>query len=198
MRVRSRWVATLGSITVGLACGESAVTPLGAPQLLLSEIKLGGADRVAARIDSDVRFGRTVMDGIATGDSLWLEVARNLPLRSAAAEASFAIALAAALPRNPDGVLSLIGRKFRVTDVCGMPLLDGDAAAVTAYYDSASSALARPRAVSFAPVTLRCSNALDSARVRKLARIDPSYIVKNKPVPPKPVPRRRRGASRRR
>lgn len=174
------------------------MTPLGAPQLLLSEIRLGGADRVAARIDSDVRFGQTVMDGIATGDSLWLEVAKNLPLKSAAAEASFAIALAGALPRNPDAVLSLIGQRMRVVDVCGMPLIDGDAAAVVAYYDSASAALARPRPPWSARIALQCASALDSARARKLARIDPSYLVKNKPVPPKPVPRRRRGTNRRR
>lgn len=197
MRARSRWLATTGSIIVSLACGEAAVTPLGAPQLLLSEIRLGGAERVAARIDSDLRFGQTVMDGIATGDSLWLEVARNLQLRSAAAEASFAIALAAALPRNPDGVLPLIGRSSRVGDVCGMPFLDSSAAAVTAYYDSAASALARPRAAAFGAVAVRCASALDSARVRKLARIDPAYIVKNKPVAPRPVPRRRRASRKR-
>lgn len=184
-------------ITVTLSCGEAAVTPLGAPQLLLSEIRLGGAERVAERIDSDTRFGQTVMDGIGTGDSLWLEVARHLEPRSAAAEASMAIALAGALPRNPDAVLSLLGRRRRVGDVCGMPLLDGNAEAVTAYYESASAALTRPRAASFAPVALECARALDSARVRKLARIDPAYLIKNKPVPPKPVPRRRRASRRR-
>ena len=198
MGARSCRFATIGSLATTLACGEKTVTPLGAPELVLSEIRLGGAERVAARIDSDVRFGQTVMDGIATGDSLWLEVAKKLPLRSAAAEASFAIALAGALPRNPDAVLPLIGERARVVDVCGMPLLDGDAAAVTAYYDAASAALARPRDASFARIAHQCANALDSARVRKLARIDPSYMVKNKPVPPKPVPRRRRGTNRRR
>ena len=179
------------------ACGESAITPMGAPQLLLSEMRLGGADRVATRIESDVRFGQTVMDGIATGDSIWLEVARNLPLRSAAAEASFAIALAGALPHNPDAVLALISQKSRVGDVCSMPFLDRDTAAVSAYYQRASSALAQARSPQAAPLALQCATALDSARVRKLARIDPAYIVKNKPVPPKPTPRRRRTSRRR-
>lgn len=197
MRGRSVWLAATG-ITLTLACGESAVTPLGAPQLLLSEIRLGGAERVAARLDTDVRFGQTVMDGIATGDSLWLEVARHLEPRSAAAEASMAIALAAALPRNPDAVLSLLDRRHRAGDVCGMPLLDGNAEAVTAYYASASAALARPRPASFAPTALECAAALDSARARKLARIDPAYLIKNKPAPPKPTPRRRRATNRRR
>ena len=163
----------------------------------MSEIRLGGADRVGERIDSDVQFGETVMDGIATGDSLWLEVARNLPLKSASAEASFAIALAGALPKNPDAVLALLGQKSRVSDVCGMPFLEATPESVAEYYASAASALSRPRAASFAPVALRCAAALDSARTRKLARIDPAYLVKNKPVAPKPVPRRRRASTRR-
>ena len=183
---------------VAAACGESTVTPLGAPQLLLSEIRLGGPERVAARIDSDVQFGRTVMDGIASGDSLWLEVARNLTLKSAAAEASFAIALAGALTKNPDAVLGMLGQKSRVSDVCGMPFRDASPEVVTAYYDSAASALARPRGPALAPIALRCAASLDSARIRKLARIDPAYLVKNKPVPPKPVARRRRASKRRR
>lgn len=190
---------TLLACVVGaLACSGAEVTPLGAPQLVLSEIRLGGAERVAARIDDDLRFGQTVMGGIATGDSLWLEVARNLELKSAAAEASFAIALAGALPKNPDPVLALIGPKARIGDVCGMPLLDSTAKAVTAYYDSTTAALARPSSAPYAGIARRCAIALDSARVRKLARIDPAYIVKNKPVPPKPAPRRRRAARPRR
>jgi len=185
----------MAPIAGALACGDTEVTPLGAPQLVLSEIRLGGAERVAERIDSDLRFGQTVMDGIATGDSLWLEVARNLELKSASAEASFAIALAAALPRNPDPVLALIGPRARVGEVCGMPFLEPTTAAVTSYYDSSANALARPRAASFAPIASQCGAVLDSARERKLARIDPSYIIKNKPVAPKPAPRRRRAAS---
>ena len=188
----------LVSIAASLACAESEVTPLGAPQLVLSEIRLGGAERVASRIDDDIRFGQTVMSGIASGDSLWLEVARLLELKSAAAEASFAIALAGALPKKPDAVLALIGPRARVGDVCSMPFLDATAAAVNSYYDSSAAALARPRAPAFSGVARQCALALDSARVRKLARIDPAYIIKNKPVPPKPAPRRRSTARRRR
>jgi hypothetical protein len=182
----------LVSVAAALACADTEVTPLGAPQLVLSEIRLGGAERVASRIDDDLRFGQTVMNGIASGDSLWLEVARLLELKSAAAEASFAIALAGALPKNPDAVLALIGPRAEVADVCGMPFVDATAAAVNSYYDSSSAALGRPRAPRYGRVAGQCASALDSARVRKLARIDPAYIIKNKPAPPKPAPRRRR------
>jgi hypothetical protein len=188
----------LASVAVALACAETEVTPLGAPQLVLSEIRLGGAERVASRIDDNVRFGQTVMDGIASGDSLWLEVARLIELKSAAAEASYAIALAGALPKNPDAVLALIGRRARVGDVCSMPFLDATVAAVNSYYDSSAAALARPRAPTYDTIARQCAVVLDSARVRKLTRIDPAYIIKNKPVPPKPVPRRRSTARQRR
>lgn len=184
-------------VAVAVACAETEVTPLGAPQLVLSEIRLGGAERVASRIDDDVRFGQTVMNGIASGDSLWLEVARLLELKSAAAEASFAIALAGALPKNPDAVLALIGPRARVGDVCSIPFLAATAVAVNSYYDSSASALARPHAPEYSSIARQCAAALDSARVRKLARIDPAYIIKNKPVPPKPAPRRRSTATRR-
>jgi len=193
-----RRLITVVVIAGVVACGEADVTPLGAPQLVLSEIRLGGAARVAARIDSDLRFGQTVMDGIATGDSLWLEVARNVQLKSASAEASFAIALSTALPKNPDAVLALIGPQARVGAVCGMPFLDATPEAVNAYYDASAAALARPRTEPAAALARTCAATLDSARVRKLARIDPAYIIKNKPVAPKPSPRRRRAARPRR
>ena len=175
-----------------LSCGESEVTALGAPELVLSEMRLGGTGRVAERIDSDVAFGRAVMNGIATGDSLWLEVARKLPLKSATTEASFVIALASALPRKPAEVLDIAASKTEVELVCGIPFLDSTAAGIVAYHQDATNAIARASAPSLAAEANRCGLALDSARARKLARIDPTYLVKNKPVPVKPAPRRRR------
>ena len=59
---------------------------MGSAELVLSDIKLGGAPEVSKRIDSDENFGRSVTSGIATGDSLWLQVASKLIPASAAAE----------------------------------------------------------------------------------------------------------------
>lgn len=176
---------------IALACGESSVTPLGAPELVLSEIRLGGADRVSRRIDSDIQFGRTVMDGIASGDSLWLEVARSITPKSAAAEASFVIALAAALPQNTPATLSLLDEPGRASDVCSIPFVETSAERVSSYYDSASAALERVTTPSLAPLARSCATALAVARDRKLERIDPAYVIKNKPAPPRPATRRR-------
>ena len=96
--VREVTAGVLLSVFAMTGCKDSAWTPMGRAEVVLSEIKLGGAEKVSRRIDSDENFGRSVSEGIATGDSLWLEVAREITPASAAAEATLTIALAAALP----------------------------------------------------------------------------------------------------
>jgi hypothetical protein len=162
---------------------------MGSAEVVLSEIKLSGAPTVSKRIDSDENFGRSVTAGVATGDSLWLQVAQELSPASAAAEATMSIALASALTRVPDRVLALVGNKYPVEEVCGIPFLKGDSAFVTTYHDEATAALARVTTPSLAATRAACHTALDDSRERRLERINPSYIVKNKPAAP---PRRAR------
>jgi hypothetical protein len=165
---------------------------MGSAEVVLSEIKLGGAAAVAKRIDSDENFGRSVTNGISTGDSLWLQVADKIAPASAAAEATMSIALASALPRAPERVLPLVGNKYPVEEVCGIPFLKGDSAFVVSYYDEAVAALGRVRAAPLSPKRDACRVALDDARARRLERINPSYIVKNKPVAPPRRPVRKK------
>ncbi len=179
------------SMIAATGCRDSAWTPMGSAEVVLSEIELGGAPEVSKRIDSDENFGRTVMSGIATGDSLWLRVADKLTPASAAAEATMSIALASALPHSPDKVLALVSDKYPLEEVCGIPFLKGDSALVTTYHDEAIAALARVRTVSLSPARDACRAALNDARDRRLERINPSYVVKNKPVAPPRRPRKR-------
>ena len=172
------------SMIAATGCRDSPWTPMGGAEVVLSEIKLGGASQVSKRIDSDENFGRTVMSGIATGDSLWLQVADKLTPTSAAAEATISIALASALPHSPDKVLALVGDKYPIEEVCGIPFLKGDSALVITYHDEAIAAVARVRTVSVSAARDACRAALDDARDRRLERISPSYVVKNKPVAP--------------
>ena len=165
---------------------------MGSAEVVLSEIKLGGAAAVSRRIDSEEDFARSVMSGIATGDSLWLQVADKIVPTSAAAEATMSIALASALPHSPDRVLALVGSKYPVEEVCGIPFLKGDSALVSTYHDEAIVALGRVRTASLSTTRDSCRAALDDARERRLERINPSYIVKNKPVaPPRRVVRKK-------
>ena len=177
------------NLGAAVACKDTAWTPRGSAEVVLSEIKLGGAANVAKRIDADESFGRSVMNGIETGDSVWLQVAANIIPASGAAAASLSIALASALPRSPERVLALLGPKYPVEDVCGIPFLRPDSTLVVSYHDEAVSALERVRSVSLTPVRDACRLELDSARAHRLERIAPSYLIKNKPVAP---PRRRR------
>lgn len=168
---------------------------MGSADVVLSQIKLGGVASVARRVDADESFGRSVMNGIATGDSLWLEVASELKPGSATAEASLSIALASALPRSPARVLALLGDKYPVEEVCGIPFLHPDSALVATYHDNAVAALGRVRDTSLARNRDACRAALDTARTDKLARINPEYIVKNKPAAPPPPRRPKKPAS---
>jgi hypothetical protein len=164
---------------------------MGSAEVVLSEIELGGAPEVSKRIDSDENFGRSVMNGVATGDSLWLQVADKLTPASAAAEATMSIALASALPHSPDKVLALVGDKYPIEAVCGIPFLQGDSALVINYHDEAITALGRARTASLSSTRDACRAALDDARDRRLERINPSYVVKNKPVAPPRRPRKK-------
>ncbi len=157
---------------------------MGSAELVLSEIKLGGAAGVSRRIDSDENFGRSVMNGIATGDSSWLEVAKEITPASAAAEATLSIALASALNHSPARVLYLLGNKYPIEEVCGMPFLRADSLAVTSYYDSATTSLQTVADTSLRTVRDTCRTALADARDQRLERINPAYVIKNKPAPP--------------
>jgi hypothetical protein len=184
-------VGALLSVFAVTGCKDSAWTPMGRAELVLSEIRLGGADKVSRRIDSDENFGRSVSAGIATGDSLWLEVARQITPASAAAEATLAIALASALPHSPAEVLGLLGDKYPTEEVCGIPFLKADSGAVIGYHAEAVAALTRVRDSALVDEQRECRTALDDARERRLERINPAYIIKNKPVAPRPTRRRR-------
>jgi len=171
------------SIAVATGCKDTSWTPLGSADLILSEVKLRGAPAVSRRLDSDENFGRSVTNGIATGDSIWLEVADRIVPASASAEATLSIALSSALLRSPAKVLSLLGEKYPVEEVCGMPFLKADSAQVINYHDDAVRAVESDTTRRFASVVAACRAALDSARSRRLERIDPAYVIKNKPAP---------------
>ena len=177
------------SFIVVTGCKDSSWTPMGSAELVLSDIKLRGAAGVSRRIDTDENFGRSVMNGIATGDSAWLEVAQQITPSSSAAEASLSIALASALNRAPARVLPLLGRKYPAEEVCGIPFLRADSMAVIAYFDSATAALQTIRDSSLRQARDTCRTALAEARDRRLERINPGYLIKNKPTP---APRRTR------
>jgi len=185
------WPAVVLTSVFLAACKDSAWTPMGSAELVLSQIKLGGVASIAKRVDADESFGRSVMNGIATGDSLWLEVASKFRPGSATAEASLSMALASALPRSPARVLGLLGDTYPIELVCGIPFFHVDSSFVATYHDNAIKALAQVRDTLLTRNRDLCRAALDTARNEKLARINPDYVVKNKPPAPPPRPKKR-------
>jgi hypothetical protein len=173
------------SIAFATGCKDTSWTPLGSADVILSEVKLRGAPVVSRRLDADENFGRSVTNGVATGDSIWLEVASALVPASSAAEASMSIALASALLRSPTRVLGILGPKYPVEEVCGMPFLKADSQQVVSYYDSAATSLQKVVSANIRGRRDSCLVALDAARKRRLERINPAYVIKNKPVAPK-------------
>jgi hypothetical protein len=165
---------------------------MGSADLVLSQIKLGGVVAVGKRIDSDPTFAESVMNGIATGDSSWIEVARQLVPTSAAGEASLAIALASALPKAPRRVLPLLRKSGSLEEVCGIPFLEADSGEIARYSESTIVALSGVRDSTLSQLRDKCAQRVADARTVKLSRIDPTYIVKNKPTPAPRRTRRRR------
>jgi hypothetical protein len=149
---------------------------------------------VAKRLDTDETFARSVMTGIASGDSTWLLVAGSIKPESAAAEASLQIALASALLRSPEKVLALVDRRYQVDQVCGIPFLRPDSSGVLSYHQQAVTALSRVRDTTLRKTVESCSASLENATKEKLERVDPGYVLKNKagtttPVRPKANPK---------
>jgi hypothetical protein len=171
------------------ACKDSAWTPRGSADIVLSEINLRGASGVSKRLDTDETFARSVMSGIASGDSAWLVVASSLVPESAAAEASLEIALASALVVSPSKVLALVARRYQIDQVCGIPFRRTDSSEIMNYHQQAIAALGRVRDSTLIKPLASCRTALDYARDEKLERIDPDYVLKNKPGTTVPVKR---------
>ena len=174
-------LAAFAIIATANGCKDNRWVPRGRAEIVLSEMKLSGAGAVSRRIDTDEAFAQSVLDGIASGDSVWLDVAAQLKPTSAAAEASLDIALASALPRAPRRVLSLVGDEYEPEAVCGMPFLRADSSQVISYYQQAMQALGSVRDSALTGIADVCRTALDSSRSRRLERINPTYIIKNKP-----------------
>jgi hypothetical protein len=78
--------------------------------------------------------------------------------------------------------VTVLGPKYPVEDVCGIPFLRPDSTLVRSYHYEVAAALGQVRSASLTQVRDACRTSLDQARERRLERIDPSYIIKNRPV----------------
>lgn len=151
-------------LLAAFACGPTEPpTEAGA---VLHDVRQLGADSVAARMDRDDNFGKRVLDGIASGDSTWLQVAVELrETGNASLAEDLPVYVAEALPKAPERVLALVEQKrFSVGAVCSIPFVEPSDSQVAAYYARATSALGRVTDESVAAERDRCRAELDAAR----------------------------------
>jgi hypothetical protein len=114
---------------------------------VLATIRVEGPARAIDRYFlTDATFGDAVLQGIASGDSSWLRVARELRSASdAGVSESLEIAVADALPHAPAAVLRMLGPDFAPERICGLPFIEQPDAEEAAYYRETLVALATVR-----------------------------------------------------
>jgi len=152
-----------------LVAASLATSPVRAdalsPNNITQEIKKHGAHDVVAWLLAHGDYDR-VMDKIDTGDRQWVMLAPLLaPGADAGAAEELPIALAFALPRNPEAVLSVVGGKggFAVEDVCGAPFIEGTVDNIPAYIKKAERAVAHVSEPQLTDVKAKCLGALKKA-----------------------------------
>jgi hypothetical protein len=135
------------------------------PDDIARDIKVHGAHAVVARLAANGDYDR-VMDKVDTGDKRWVMLAPLLaPGADAGAAEELPIALAFALPHNPQAVLSVVGGNngFPVEDVCGAPFIEGTVDNIPAYIKRAETAVSHVSEPSLADVKARCLRELKKA-----------------------------------
>jgi hypothetical protein len=153
----------VSSVAKGLAAEK------GGPQFsnatVLSLIEIDGPNEVARHMDYDDFVGEQVVNGIASGDSVWLEVAARLDSLSVVDVAeSLPISVAEALPKAPARVLMLLATKeFDAGMVCNMPFIEPDSSFLRTYYKDTMTALTGITREDLVAERDRCLKILQSA-----------------------------------
>ncbi len=112
---------------------------------------------------------------IANGDANWIELALELrPGTDAGTGEGLVIALATALPKNPEAVLDLEGGTMSLKNVCSLPFIEPEEAFVKSYSAAALQALDSVKTPSLqveAEVCrLRLTSVLELWEKRRMAR----------------------------
>lgn len=112
------------------------------PTNIIKIIKTKGAKKTVDRLTRNLESWDKTLHEISKGDPAWLEVARLLrPGTDAFMTTTLELAVANALPRNPRGVLRLIGPSFTTMDVCTVPTLEASTKETLEYVNQAEIAL---------------------------------------------------------
>jgi len=143
------------------ACAD-ALTAAGVSR----DIDAHGARSAVEALDRTGRFDK-VLDRIASGQSAWIQLAPRLAKGTDAGNsAELGVALAQALPKNPQAVLAVLdgGPIIGADTVCAVPFIEPAPDEVTAYLSSAVAAVKSVRTSARSASKAACLAALEQAQ----------------------------------
>ena len=133
-------------LVVSLCLAVGAVGAL-SPAEIQSRIESKGGHQVLSALWDNQAEWNALLAGIESGDPNWLKVAQVLhPFSDAGSSEDLHNAVARALPRAPERVLSLIGPGFEIDFICTSPFIEPEPGVAEAYEREALAALASVRA----------------------------------------------------
>jgi hypothetical protein len=134
------YIATALLVSAASACAEGPdAAKIG------RDIDVKGARSTVASMDHQQQYD-ALLANVASGDPLWVRLAGRLaPGTDASDSIGLTIALAKALPKNPDAVLRVLdsGPVVGTDAVCGVPFIEQAPDEMRAYLKQAIPAVAR-------------------------------------------------------
>jgi hypothetical protein len=99
-----------------------------------------------------------VLTGIESGNSQWLKVAAALrPFGDGSASLSLDYAVAIALPKAPNAVLSMVGHGLEAEYICTSPFIEPDPGVAEAYERRTLAALSSVKDPALVPIAAECA-----------------------------------------
>lgn len=130
---------------------------------LLTEIEQTSASNVLERLWNDPQLFDQLENKIASGKDEWLKVAVALkPVSDAGFAEALEMSVAAALPKNPHGVLQLVNRGFDLKWVCGEPEFEVPLERSLKHFNRSLSALDKVKDPSLSELKQQCVNHIQS------------------------------------
>jgi hypothetical protein len=171
MRTMSTRLVTCAVLVCGTAVAPqpTAAPPAGATRVL-EATRRGEAVSLASLFEDQDSF-YYVMDHIAKGEVAWLDVAARLaPGADAHAGEELTSALALALGRSPEAVLSRSFEPITLKDICGGPGLEEDEKEYRSALDRALAAMSKVKAAALGERRDACIKFLIKEKARLAAR----------------------------
>ncbi|CAD6514224.1 hypothetical protein ACFQ3P_04325 [Paraburkholderia sabiae] len=153
----------LGYAVVLLAIAAPAFAQTLTPSVISRDIQTKGARATVQSLSRKGSFD-AVLDKIASGNTAWVRISRDLATGTDAGDSTgLSVALAKALPKNPKAVLAVLddGPVTGASVVCGVPFIEPTPREVKDYLNRAIPAVRRTPESERLPQRAPCLRALE-------------------------------------